>query len=1219
MKTANHSGSGVGAAPKPPKIPPLRFEVPNVGVSMRHVPWHVKGVRPEAREVARDAARRSGLSVGEWLNSLIIDAVGDEDSAAGRYREPAPFNPPARSQPTGTGDAGFAAIRKDIDELKWQINRLSLGNARSSTALDPGDWRGAQLAESIARIERQLGGLNRIGSTSHADPDRNLGVEDALAEIAARQEFLDAESTDTRPSRTPSAGHEMSRPQVDPAVFEQQLRDIGVRINACDGMAAEISRTIERGAPKRAIEAIEEQLRRLTAQLESVRPSPQADQLVDLLRRDIAEIGHRINDATPPRAVAAIAEQIAALSTQVANLQQPQRTEDIVEALHQHFAELRGPLKDAVQPIEEIAKVWRQDLVEISAALGDAMPTSAIAALEREVRALGERLEAHRGAAAATSATADFEQALAGIRDRLQALTPAEELAELSHAVKLLSRKADAIVSESAAPEMMQQLEHAIGALQRLAAQIASQDVVAGLSHDIKALGDKIDRNGRQAADSDFVNTLEQRLAEIAEAVGRSRPAEGASIPANFDAIIKSLADRLEATQIPAAEQGALKNLERRIVTLVDKLENSEARLDRQEGTDRGMNELLAQLKELRAQNENKLLAIEQQFVTSAAEAISGPAESIRRDVASLKEIQTSADRRTQDTFEAVYGTIEQVVDRLATIEDGLRDGPYADQPPLAQMMSVPRMVAEAPTIVPSAAPMGDRATAAPTIGRHGKAQTGILSVQPAATVAPARQPVVSDLPPDSPLEPGSGARRVRVVANAIDRIAASEAVNGPAKSAETATPVRADFVAAARRAAQAVASEQEETPAVRPLNSQPGKLLWKLKPRIKSVVLGVSVIMLVLGALRLALDLFHNPEASTSAPSVTRMDEAVQPGSESIPSIPQPTTPPDQPPTGKGANLESPTLSGPHSASAFLDETTLGQTPTSGVLPDFAALAVMPRPAVAQTPAVPDPAVSSPIRNPLLQGPASRDAVSQPVASPAVLARDLTQVPLPLTMGGKGLIAAASAGEPGASYEVAIRFAEGRNVPQDHAMAAAWFERAARSGLAPAQFRLGSMYEKGLGIKRDISEARRLYLAAADKGNAKAMHNLAVLYAEGLDGKPDYAVASQWFRKAAAHGVVDSQYNLAILYARGVGVERNSAESYKWFALAAKGGDKDATKKRDEIATRLDPKQLEGAKLNVESFVAEPQPDEATATKAPAGGWDQVVAAATTKSKAVR
>src|SRR5258708_38282079 len=93
---------GVGAAAA--RHNTVAPEVPDAGVSMRRVPWHVKGVRPDAREAARDAARRSGLSVGEWLNSLIIDAAAHEDSAAGGQRAPAPppppapFPPPRRSQ-----------------------------------------------------------------------------------------------------------------------------------------------------------------------------------------------------------------------------------------------------------------------------------------------------------------------------------------------------------------------------------------------------------------------------------------------------------------------------------------------------------------------------------------------------------------------------------------------------------------------------------------------------------------------------------------------------------------------------------------------------------------------------------------------------------------------------------------------------------------------------------------------------------------------------------------------------------------------------------------------------------------------------------------------------------------------------------------------------------------------------------------------------------------
>jgi localization factor PodJL len=535
--------------------------------------------------------------------------------------------------------------------------------------------------------------------------------------------------------------------------------------------------------------------------------------------------------------------------------------------------------------------------------------------------------------------------------------------------------------------------------------------------------------------------------------------------------------------------------------------------------------------------------------------------------------------------------------------------------------VATPAMVAEAPTLAPSAAPAADCAAPAPALEPQGGHEwvaltpSNILPPHPSAATARLRHPAVPDFAADASLEPDSGANRIRAVANAIDRIAASEAVSGIAKATETSALVRAKFVAAARRAARAVVSEHKVTdPFEKPGQDGAqkvllGSLFARLRPRTKSVVLGVSMVLLMGGALRLAPVFFHTPAGEEQVRSTTQTDDTARRGGERVrPGQP----PPDQPPTRRGANLVSPTSPVPHDANALPDETTPGLAPGWAVPPDMAAPAAISTAAATQTPAA---SASSPMPDALLQGTADRDPASRYTASAAP---DLTATPLPPAIGGKALLAAASAGDPSACYEIATRFAQGRNTTPDLAMAAAWLERAARGGLAPAQFRLGSMYEKGLGVKKDPAEARRLYVAAAGKGHAKAMHNLAVLYAAGLDGKPDYAAASQWFRRAAVHGIIDSQYNLAILYARGDGIERNLAESYKWFALAAKGGDKDAARKRDEVAVRLDPKQLESAKRNAESFMAVPQADEATAIKAPAGGWDDVIAAATTKSKAL-
>jgi len=206
----------------------------------------------------------------------------------------------------------------------------------------------------------------------------------------------------------------------------------------------------------------------------------------------------------------------------------------------------------------------------------------------------------------------------------------------------------------------------------------------------------------------------------------------------------------------------------------------------------------------------------------------------------------------------------------------------------------------------------------------------------------------------------------------------------------------------------------------------------------------------------------------------------------------------------------------------------------------------------------------------------------------------------------GPHLRAAALKGEAAAQFEIAVRFAEGRVVPQNFSSAAEWFERAAKKGLAPAQFRLAGLYEKGLGVNKNLDTARRYYATAGEVGHAKALHNLAVLYAEGIDGKPDYQTAAKWFRKAAGYGVVDSQFNLAVLYARGIGVEQNLAEAYKWFVLAAREGDPESARKRDDLAARLDRNSLQAAMQAAQAFAPEQQPEAAVHVNAPPGGWDQ-------------
>jgi localization factor PodJL len=183
-------------------------------------------------------------------------------------------------------------------------------------------------------------------------------------------------------------------------------------------------------------------------------------------------------------------------------------------------------------------------------------------------------------------------------------------------------------------------------------------------------------------------------------------------------------------------------------------------------------------------------------------------------------------------------------------------------------------------------------------------------------------------------------------------------------------------------------------------------------------------------------------------------------------------------------------------------------------------------------------------------------------------------------------------AGSPSAQYDLAQRLLGGHGAPQDQATGAFWLERAASAGFAPAEFRLGALYQRGVGVDRDPAAAKRWYLAAARLGNARAAHNLGVMDAEAVGEKADYAEAAKWFRRAAEMGVRDSQFNLAVLYARGLGVDQDLRQSWMWFSLAAAQGDLEASRKRDEVAAKMNPDALDGAAGQLSKFRAiEPDP----------------------------
>lgn len=1055
--------------------------------------WKLGFLRPQARDAARNANRRTDASVGEWLNSVVQSSDDEGSAEASPNQTPAPEQSPRRRDRgnrvrlEATGEDGRRGTTREearrglgeaharLDQLAQELDRLAHSQAaRQRAALERGN-------EPVGEHKPLPTGGAPERLRTKSEPA--LSIEDAVAEIAARQRALDNEAAEPAPPSVP-----------DPT-------------------------------------------------------------------RDGIELGGTAEPPTPTRGPA---PDTAAVSS--APVTVPGLTPDIsgLEARLRHITARVEALPPA-SDIEKAIAAIRTDLAEISRQLGEALSRHAVESLEIELKALGERIDHSRQSGVDPNALAGLERGLAEVHEALRTLTPAENLVGFDETLRALSQKIDMILARDD-PSALQQLETALGGLRGVVSHIASNETLTRVAEDVRALASQVDNIAINAA---TVSALEQRVDTLAAALNASSEA-GQAVPRDLEKLLGGLIEKLEWVQLTHTDHAALAHLEDRIATLVQRFDASDARLGHLEAIERGLADLLVHIEEIRGSN------------GAAASAPLAPlaVHAMERDVAEIKQ----NDRRTQDSLEAVAGTVEQLVDRLATIESDLHRDPAPRSEPAGQM--------QAPE--PEPASEQDEGESANAIG----ASTSLPTPEPTSEESPAtggtvaRRPIDPTLPPDHPLEPGSAAPRSRPL-SAAERIAESEAAIGSAKPPVIADSERPNFIAAARRAAQAAAWE---APGQKPKGGigapQTAAPSNKLSQRLRKLIVAGGVVLILLGCLRIATRMVN--ENNSGAPPQARSEQTAPPATPPQASIPPqhlpPTTPISPPP--------NPAPSAPPSASPTKaakpdrqsmahggdDQTAQRVTPASGGLPAAPAM----------------PSWAAPDITGALPAQEAAPTVAPATSRAAAIAEDK----LPASIGDAALRKAAMSGDPAAAYEVANRFAEGRGVLQNNEAAAYWLQRAAKQGLAPAQFRLGGLYEKGLGVKKDLVAARDLYLAAAEKGNGKAMHNLAVLYAEGVDGPPDYNKAAVWFRKAANHGIGDSQYNLGILYARGIGVKQSDEESYKWFALAAKQGDKDAAKKRDEIASRLDAPSLTTARLAVQKWTPEPQPDDAINVKT-AAAWE--------------
>jgi localization factor PodJL len=465
-------------------------------------PWSVKGIDPKAREIAKDLARRSGMTLGEWLNQMIIDGEPEAPPMA-HESEPRRYEPqrPIMQAPRGRYEAEYERAPTDGE---------------------------------LTRITRALEAFSsRLEAAEHRSTLAISGIDQSVMGVLSRMDGIERDQTSV------AARYEGSLDEV--RVTQSKLADQLRRIEQEDGPRVEAMKALEAALGKVAAQIYEGESRTRGALSEVRQDLSGLARRVD--RLDVEVAGKA--DAGDPYSLTSMVESVSKVAERLE--QAESRTSAAVQSLESSFAGLDARLKSAENRLEPVVdedspehRFQRlandlQEKVEASRAeMAEHMRAAADGKLDRMEAALRE-LSGHVESAEKQSAQAidrmgrevmRIAQTL-GQRVAVVETRNAEaeqrvggEMARIADSIENRMRSAD-----SAQAEALEKLGGEIGRIaERLAERISASERRAATAIDevgdqVARVNDKINQRHDRAASelSDRIRQSEERTAKLLE------------------------------------------------------------------------------------------------------------------------------------------------------------------------------------------------------------------------------------------------------------------------------------------------------------------------------------------------------------------------------------------------------------------------------------------------------------------------------------------------------------------------------------------------------------------------------------------------------------------------------------------------------------------------------------------------------------------------------
>src|SRR5271156_4181087 len=573
----------------------------------RAAAWSVRGVGRETRDIAEEAARRAGMSLGDWLDEVVaeqaadqgisvddldeddkLDAIGDRLSRLSRHSAAVPRDASEerrapRPEPKRSGEEARRALdslgaaadhRDDLDDPTGaRLSRLPR-HERAPVAAR----RDAGEDKRTPRPERKRPGEEARRTQDLLETAEDERDDDKLDAIADRLSLLSSRDRAMAANR-PNAGNDASdpRPEPKPSV-EEARREQELLEAAVAKFETRAAKSEERTA--KAFESVASWIEQSQADRAQERATLRsvAQKLTDIEQRSVREVERP--PAGPSRAAsygedaaADIDKRLSALARRVAAPQRPQgeyrrRDErpridvrDSVAQIARRQTELdsqetsgrpsgttRGVPRDFGADLG-LRSSGPQVRPTVKHAPTDGVNIAATEeALRKEIAALVARVERLRGdegeRTSSPTDTEDLRAGLAAMSRSLAALAPRNASVALEGAVGDFGQRLDAARKAGASDRLVAPVESMLDQVRETLRDHDPRTAAEGLEREIRALGGKVEALARATVSPEVFERLRGQTEEV-----RSILAEAALRPMPVERLerqIGELADRVE-------------------------------------------------------------------------------------------------------------------------------------------------------------------------------------------------------------------------------------------------------------------------------------------------------------------------------------------------------------------------------------------------------------------------------------------------------------------------------------------------------------------------------------------------------------------------------------------------------------------------------------------------------------------------------------------------